>query len=342
MNLSLVELQATSLYEFSSESDLIKSIEKVSNSFVFDRNSIGEYRDDPKLVTAYYNFYFPTNVLKMKELFSRLDSSLIESFLSHDFIDFGCGPGTFGSGFLDYFPQYDKTVYEVDISRTMLEQAKKSQEHLFPGKDIVYIKNYKKIKTDKPVLFFGNSANEMSEKLIQEVIKFYDPEYLIFMEPGTKDSFFKVLKIREYLLENGHNSLYPCSSNNDCQLKNQEKDWCHQYFKVNYEPCIERISQKLKKDRRNLPVISHVFSKTKITHNFSVIIRSFAESKFGKEFEVCTGENKIQRIEILYRGYSKKEKKSIDNLLSGEQVSFEIIKEIKENTFRVKLTCNID
>jgi hypothetical protein len=95
MKISLAELEQSSIYNFSSEGELLNSINLVSNNFVFSRDKIKNYGQDPRLVSAYYQFYLPTNVLKFEELLKRIPREIIDDILKSDFIDFGCGPGTF-------------------------------------------------------------------------------------------------------------------------------------------------------------------------------------------------------------------------------------------------------
>ncbi len=337
MDINHSDLISSSLYEFKSESELVSSIEEISKNFVFDRNKIANYREDKRLVSAYYQFFFPTNVLKLEEFFKRIDSSIVSEIIKTDFIDFGCGPGTFGSGLLNLFPDFSNKVFEVDLSNTMLEQAKKSHEYFFKDKNFIYLNDYKKIDSTNLTLFFGNSANEMEEDLIKEVITKLNPNFIIFMEPGTKDSFSKVIAMRHYLLARKFNSIYPCNSNKKCPLQFDEQDWCHQYFKVSYDPSIERITQKAKKDRRSLPVVSHLYAKDIEPVAKAIIIRAYGESKFGKEFEVCTEDNTINRVQVLFRAMDKSQMKDLSNLLAGEEIKYEIIKKIEKNFFRVKL-----
>jgi ribosomal protein RSM22 (predicted rRNA methylase) len=232
---------------------------------------------------------------------------------------------------------FPKRCFAVDRSPLMLEQAEKSHKYFFKSSNITYTNNALEIDSSSATLFFGNSANEINLLELTKIIEQIEPARIIFMEPGTKEFFSKMIKIRKYLVENDFYVNYPCATSGPCPLEAEGvKDWCHQYFKVSYEPSVERISQKLKKDRRNLPVTSFVFSRKKTKHEGKTIFRSYKESKFGKCFDICDETNSLRKIEAYYRYLNKKEQKRVNSLLAGEIVNYDTDKVLENGTIRVK------
>lgn len=69
--------------------------------------------------------------------------------------------------------------------------------------------------------------NELSdEKRLQSVQKLWNAtnKILLLVEPGTPESFKKMKKIREYLIEQNGKIIAPCMHNKNCEIG--EADWC--------------------------------------------------------------------------------------------------------------------
>ncbi len=69
--------------------------------------------------------------------------------------------------------------------------------------------------------------NELSdENRIQSVQKLWNAtnKLLLLIEPGTPESFKKMMKIREYLIEQNGKIIAPCIHNKNCEISND--DWC--------------------------------------------------------------------------------------------------------------------
>ena len=243
------------IYKFKSEHDLVKAIEELSLKFTQKREQISDYLKDERLTSAYTAFYLTTNMPKLEAIFKWMPEAWLEKIKHSTFIDVGAGPGTFSLAFREWANSPVK-VMQIETSPVMREQAKKLWEGLYPDEKIL----------TKPVgektLFFGHSANEMGAEAALKYIEDYDPDHVLFIEPGTKDFFPQMLEIREVLLKFGFQILFPCPTADECPLKGSDTDWCHQFIQVRQGSDIERLSQLVKKDRRNLPLTVHAFSKT--------------------------------------------------------------------------------
>ncbi len=69
--------------------------------------------------------------------------------------------------------------------------------------------------------------NEFSDEArLDAVQKLWDAtnKMLLIIEPGTPESFKKMKKVKEYLVECGGNVVAPCVHNKKCELP--ENDWC--------------------------------------------------------------------------------------------------------------------
>lgn len=331
MNLS--DLQPYLLHQFKSESDLLKAIEEISVKFTKERNKIGDYLKDPRLVSAYTAFYLLTNIPKLNEVLRWMPAEWVDELKKCDFIDLGAGPGTFSLAWKEQGATGD--FYQIELSQLMKEQGKKiwegfHKEKLFQGSKWEW-------KTERPkFLVFGHSANEMGAAAAIQYIEKINPEHILFIEPGTKDFFPVMLEIRNYLLKNGHSVLYPCPNELECPMKNSADDWCHQFIQIKQDAEIERISQMARKDRKLLPLTVHAYSRTFKTKNPSErLVRILPETKFSLEWEVCH-DNVLEHYQVMQRDLSKQESKELSSLLAGESVKTEVIKTL-EHAKRVKV-----
>jgi len=332
MDLSLSGLSPYLIYNFKSEHELINSIEELSQNFTKNREFIADYLKDPRLIAAYTVFYFLTNIPKLSRVIKWLPGEWINLLKDCDFVDLGAGPGTFSLAWKELGGRGD--FYQVELSPLMREQGRKIWEGLFQSK--IHQGPRWEWKTEKPkFLLFGHSANEMDLEEIIKYIRMIDPDHILFIEPGTRDFFSKMLGIREHLINEGYNILYPCSNSSECPMRGTH-DWCHQFISIQHSPEIERISQLAKKDRKLLPITVQAFSRTFVRDNPAErLVRVLPETKFSHEWQVCHN-NKVENYQFLKRNLSKQESKQMSLILSGEALLTEVIKKL-DNVKRVKL-----
>lgn len=162
-----------------------------------------------------------------------------------------------------------------------------------------------------------------------------DPEYVIWIEPGTSELFKELKKLRMAMLDH-YDVLYPCPASSACP-----SEWCHQVLRTSHEADVERLSQLASLDRKILPMAAHIYRRKKSTSvlNEATTIRYINETKFSFEYEVChleNGSNKNDVIEIQKKQLSKEQEKHFKNADVGEKISFEIEK-LVQNKLRVRL-----
>lgn len=248
----------------------------------------------------------------------------------------GAGPGTFSLAYKMLLEiQGHVEMVAVDSAQIMLDQATKIMNGFFPGDKFT---TTRKISSASPssILFFGHSINEMGVERAQDLIMTVDPEYVMWIEPGTSEFFHDLKKLRGNLLDS-YDVIYPCPGNAGCP-----SDWCHQVLRTSHDLSVERLSQLVSLDRKILPMAAHVYrrKKTSRVDNGPVTIRYLNETKFSFEYEVCmqneTGENRNVVIEIQKKQLSKSQEKAFKNADVGERISFEVEK-IVQDKLRVKL-----
>lgn len=307
--------------------ELVSLIKEISFKFTQKREDIGDYVLDEKMVSAYAAFYLPTNLPKFDFLMSQLSVETRDQLKECTFIDYGCGPGTYGLGFNKTFDS--RKIQFIDKSSLMLQQAQK-----IIGDGFKFLNEYQEVE-GKKCLFFGNSLNEMELSYIEKLIEKIDPDFIGFIEPGTKEFFSKALEIRSYLARKEYGIHFPCSSNLlSCPMeKKKREDWCHQVLYVTHDQELEKISQMSKLDRRTLPFISHFYEKGISKNQKARLVRFIKETKFSYIWEVCY-DLELLRIEFMKKGLIKKK---IPKIPIGSEIRFKVLKEIKDGPQRVEI-----
>ncbi len=330
--MKLSELLPHLIYDFKSEADLIRAIDEISLKFTKEREKIGDYLKDPRLVAAYTAFYLLTNIPKLEEVLKWMPNEWVDELKECDFVDLGAGPGTFSLAWKNLGGK--GTYYQVEKSAMMREQGLKLWKG-FHSTELFQSGNYTWNNERPKVVLFGHSANEMGSRVAIDYLEKIRPEHVLFIEPGTKSFFSEMLTIREYLLGQKYEVLFPCPNEGKCPLSGKD-DWCHQFIYVEQDSEIERISQMARKDRRLLPLTVHAYSRSYKGQNPQErLVRVFPETKFSFEWEVCH-QNQIERYQIMKRDLSKSEAKEIGAVLAGAALETELLKSL-ESYKRVKI-----
>ena len=327
--MQLHKLMPFLLHEFKSEHDLLKAIEELSLKFTQKRERINDYLQDERLASAYTAFYLTTNIPKLEAVFKWMPREWLEKLKDCTFIDLGAGPGTFSIAFREWIGAPAK-IMQIETSAVMREQAQKLWEGLYPGEKLIHS------PVGEKILFFGHSANEMGPEVALKYIRDLNPDHILFVEPGTKEFFPQMLKIRDELIKQNFHVLFPCPKAVACPMKDSTTDWCHQFIEVKQGDDVERLSQMARKDRRHLPLIVHAFSKSfEAQTPKSRLVRVFPETKFSYEWDACEL-NELKHYQIMKRGFAKDSMRVVSELLAGAALEVETEK-VLEKSVRVKL-----
>jgi ribosomal protein RSM22 (predicted rRNA methylase) len=324
------------LYKFKSESDLIKAIEELSVKFTRERDAIQDYLSDERLTSAYTAFYLATNIPKFTAVMKWMPAEWINELKKSVLIDVGAGPGTFSIAFRQWLGSEAHQIIQLETSAMMRKQAELLWQGLFPDEKLLQFDRPMAHPSQELFMLFGHSANEMGVDEALRYIEYFNPQHILFIEPGTKDFFPKMLSIREKLIKHNYDVIFPCGHGAACPLNNSSTDWCHQFVQVKHDAELERLTQLVRKDRRNLPLTVHAFSQKKTINMETRVIRVLPETKFSFEWEVCH-HNQIQQWQIMKRGLDRKMLNSISSVLAGDAVQGKTVK-VLENALRVELS----
>lgn len=319
------------LYQFKSEHQLLEAIRELSDKFTRNRGQIGDYLKDERLASAYTAFYLTTNYPKLAAVLKWMPLEWIEQIKKAPFIDLGAGPGTFSLAWKDQLG--GDQFYQIETSSVMRQQAKKLWEGLHAKTALHQLAMAEELPGS--MLLFGHSANEMGAQKAISYIEKIRPDHILFVEPGTKEFFPEMLKIRQHLLLHDYHILFPCPKAASCPMEKKD-DWCHQFIQVTHDEEVERLSQMVRKDRRLLPLTVQAYSRTfKADNPQERLVRVFPETKFALEWEVCHL-NQLERYQIMKRDLSKQEVKDLLKVLAGASLESELIKEFDQYK-RVKI-----
>ncbi len=323
------QINSLALRPFENEHQLLKVLNSMSENFTIKRNQIAQNYSDEEKISAYLCYFFSTNISKVGACLNRLCPELVQEIAQSNIIDFGTGPGTTIFGLLEYFKEFSGSMVGIDSSQLMLEQARKIQVSFYTDFNLSFQTNINSFPEENRTLIFSNSLNEVGDVFATNIIRKINPERVIFLEPGTKESFSHIREVQKNLYTLNYHVQYPCSQTLECTLS--EQDWCHQYLQLKFSSSIERLTQKMKKDRRSSPVIFHLYSKSKREKSSLVIFRYLGENKFSFEFEICNQENIIEKHQVL-KSYLKskgiKKSKMKSYFIAGEIVKIKVIKKL--------------
>lgn len=270
-----------------SESDLLKAASRLRDILSRERIEFNTYVNDKDLVTAYIVFYFSSNISKLSFL-DRVEYDLKQRWRNASVLDFGCGPATYLFALDEWIKDFEGELVGVDHSELMIESAKK----------ILPQAHFKSELPQRPIdlAIFGNSLNENDLRPLELVLSKNQPKDILFIEPGSKESFAQMLKVRSHLLKNGYEVIFPCSSNQSCPLDRGE-DWCHQYSFHSPDQSVERLMQKLHWDRRKLPMTLHLYSRELKTYSKRLVQRAKPVQKFGQALSICSNSSDLNQID---------------------------------------------
>lgn len=342
-----------------SEAELLHELSSLQAGFTTTRDQeLNRYAHEKRKASAYLQFYTPTNIPKLHFLLNRVSTETRSLWEDAPFIDFGAGPGTYSASWLSFFEGSQSPLAVVEQGEAMREQAQKFLQGLYPNCSLSVTSSVPQsfLNDEKSILFFGHVLNEMKWPEIKKLVDSFKGQAILWVEPGTSQAFELVVRLRRYLLETQFDVLYPCEcSALECPATQREGEWCHQVFRTTWPEWIERLAQKLKIDRRTMPLTAHAYQRKAFNkgpalkteseiqegvQRLARIVRLRKETKHSFEWDICLkvgAELQWQKVSVMKKTLSKKEQKEMSQMHTGEEMSFEFIKLLDQDIWRVKL-----
>lgn len=366
MKPELIELTQKNYQELGlvtlTEAELLEELSSLQAGFTTSREEkLNQYAHEKKKASAYLQFYTPTNIPKLYFLLNRLPSEILSLWEDAPFIDFGAGPGTYSAAWSRFFNEGQSALAIVEQGEAMRVQAQKFIRSLYPDRPLSASSNVPQsfLHDKKSILFFGHVLNEMKWPEIKKLVDNFKGQAILWIEPGTSQAFDMTVRLRRYLLEGSFRVLFPCQSSAlHCPAVQREGEWCHQVLRLTWPEWIERLAQRLKIDRRTMPLIAHAYQREvqssadeaakagetaeikETDQKKARVVRLRKETKHSFEWDICLNladQLKWERVSVVKRGLSKKQQKKLSQINTGEEVSFEFIKLLDQNIWRVKL-----
>ena len=214
------------------------------------------YSFDSKMTHAYAAYYLPANLLKVYAVLEEmrlLGIDLSQNSLS--WLDVGCGPGTAlwgaswwmnsqnsGAGKLEYVG-VDQSLNFTGLGSRLARTARFSAEWKTPKKmsakvlaeifqdkksDVVsFVNSIAEIEADVPARTAFTKA--LVDEMNSEAVRLGKTKWLIFIEPGSKNSSRELHQLREMLRTDPRVKIWlPCLSGRACGAYEKPEDWCHE------------------------------------------------------------------------------------------------------------------
>lgn len=331
------------------EDQLIKEVLKLKENFTVARDKkLQDYLARPEAVSAYFQYYLPTNFPKLPFLFDQLPKAYLQTLKNRRWVDYGCGPGTYTAALLSLSADLAPSeVVLVDSSELMLKQAQKFLTQVFPEQKFSFLNSLPEsvLKDERSVMIFGNSLNEMSPSFAKTLLIKFRGLDLFWIEPGTIESFRSLSEYRSFLLSDGYKVLYPCpSSHTQCPALLKDKtEWCHQVLRMTHPDWVERLSQKMQIDRKEMPLIAHAYSRSYQQQDArDTMVRIRPETKHSLEWDLCRldEDQKVlewRRASVAKKSLERAQLKAMGKMSTGLKVDLEVVKELADGCLKVEL-----
>jgi ribosomal protein RSM22 (predicted rRNA methylase) len=326
--LSYSSINESLLRPFSSIRQASECVRFISDVLNYDRERIQEIYSDRELVSGYTLGHLLPSFAKAVRLLPKL--LMHQNWNQSGVVDYGCGPGAISLALAKLIPDYHGHLELVDASELMLEQAEKVLIQL-GGLDQVRVskvQSSKLLAIDTDLILIGNMLNEID---IQDLTSWCTKlvfQGMVLIEPGTSTSFRKSLLFRDGLLEQRkYDVLFPCLSHRSCPLT--EKDWCHQYVKIDYPSEFVDLYQQAKLNRDKLALTGFVFQQTKPKTreddpeaHYGRLLRKPQKIKNGYTLLVCSSQNIEQKLLILKKDIDIHLRRKLKKALEGSLIRF--------------------
>ncbi len=330
--MTLSAVRPALIHEFRDDDELLKTLRSLKETFTTRRERLGEYVHSRKSVAAYVCFYMLTNMPKVDFLLDHLPKPVVDAMGAAWTIDMGCGPGTLIWALRKRRLLAKGLYIGVDRSSLMREQFTRLREilRLDPALYRVGPEIPRNIGRECSLLSFGHSLGEMPIPYFFAAIHECRPRFIMIIEPGTPPAFQRINRLRPDLAAMGYGAVFPCPHGNlalPCPAAPDTDEWCYQVMRTVHEPALERLAQRLKMDRRIMPMIAHVYQKTGTPPGENPI-RIFSrpdENKSGFAMTICRTFKETltrTRLDTLKRHYTKDQIKTIRTLTRGDTISY--------------------
>ncbi len=239
-------------------------IRTLSHLFTRGRQEIDKrYLDDPRLLSAYLQYYLPVNLAKIRSILEELprDGFRGQEHRPLRVLDVGAGPGTGSLAVLEWWLDHDRSPSELsllalDHSRSALTLARRLWQSVTEAKqatgvtfDVQAVDLERQAEVQRvlagcdgqiDLIVVGNVLNESFPhdrdpvgrrvKIVAQLLKaLADVGSLIIVEPALREPTRALHTLRDRLVGEGLATIYsPCLHDHACPALLHPEDWCHE------------------------------------------------------------------------------------------------------------------
>ena len=261
--------------------------ERKSQNFISSRESALAYA----IIRMPATYTAVQTVLKEWKDRTKLASSKIQTIL-----DLGAGTGAATLALKEQFPEADITC--VEREEEMIQLGKRLLSFLVDEKTQWVSQDLleKSIEQKADLVMESYLCNEWKEedrkKVIRQMFELAN-QFVIFVEPGTPESFKRLETIKLIGKEKGFSLIAPCTHDGPCKL--EEHDWCHSICRVQRSKIHRRLKQgELPYEDEKFSYL--IFSKTPYPRAERRILRKPIIEKNRVTIKVCTKEEITELI----------------------------------------------
>ncbi|MHC4886839.1 MAG: small ribosomal subunit Rsm22 family protein, partial [Planctomycetota bacterium] len=221
----------------------------------------GSRFDESECLRAYALYYMSMYLPKLWFMLEHSGGALARLLAGGEetrVTELGCGPGTFLWSLLLYCravcPEAEAglSLQGIDCSLPALDLGRRLEESFAPQRPIEWrAGNWHALDSlESDVVIFGHTLIEGQAPSPERIAGLCrNARMVILIEPGTRQSFHRLLPVRDRLFAEGWHLHFPCPVDAPCPMGTD--NWCH--FSVGREPLpvLQRIGASLPGESRS-------------------------------------------------------------------------------------------
>ena len=304
-------------------SDIKKDYKEISSKYRAEKINSSAVVSTDKQALSYLSSRMGETSVIIDDVFSKLNYLIDINEEINSVLDLGSGTGSVFWALDNFASKLDITA--VEMQESMIKYSKLLSKNLdfnieYLNADVTSSK-VKGLKNFDLVIesFMLNEMKESDRRITLDLMCEKSNKYIVLIEPGTPNSYEKMMKDREYLLSKNLKLLSPCPHKEKCGLKD---DYCNFSVRVNRT----KESRRIKDATLNYEDEKYfylIFSKVDVGLNInSVVLRKPVYRKNLVELKLCNKDSSVMQT-IVTKNNKESYQKS-KKLKHGDLVDFNI------------------
>lgn len=287
-NFFLQSQQIDEVIENQNISSLKKEFKDISNKYRGEKINSSSVISNDKQALSYIASRMGETSTIIYDVLCKLNNVIKLEEQITSVLDLGCGTGSAFWALDNFVSKLNITA--VEKQESMVKFAKLLSQPLSCNIEYINQDVNSKIVKQLPSFSLVIESFMLNEMNLQDRIKTLDTmvekseNYIILIEPGTPNSYEKMMQDRDYLLSKGINLVLPCPHNKKCPIKD---DYCNFSVRVNRTKT-SRLVKDAKLGYEDEKYFYLIFSKqNNISAKGSVVLRKPVYRKSVVELKLC-------------------------------------------------------